>query len=158
MAYHNELNLIGNLTRDPQLRELQSGTPVVDFGVATNRRYRTAAGEERDEACFIDCVAFGRMAENISQYCEKGAQVFVQGFLKLEQWEDRQGGGKRSKHVCVVDNIQFLGKRGDRAADETTDQRVPERRPAPARSASAAGPVRKTFDDKAKFKDADIPF
>src|SRR5687767_14245042 len=111
MANYNKIILVGNLTRDPQLRYLPSQMPVVDFGLAVNHKYRTKAGEDREEVCFIDCSAFGRGAEVINQYCQKGKQILVEGRLKFDTWEDKQGGGKRSKHSVFVDNFQFLGGR-----------------------------------------------
>ena len=103
MASFNQVILLGNLTRDPQLSYIPtSNTPVVDFGLAVNRRFKGANGEERDEVTFVDCSAFGKQAEVINQYCQKGKQLFIQGRLKLDQWEDKQGGGKRSKMRVVV--------------------------------------------------------
>jgi single-strand DNA-binding protein len=115
MANYNRIILVGNLTRDPVLRYLPSQMAVVDFGLAVNHRYRTKSGEDREEVMFIDCSAFGRGAEVINQYCQKGRPLLVEGRLKLDTWEDKQGGGKRSKHTVVVDNFQLLGSRGDSA-------------------------------------------
>ncbi len=113
MASYNRVILVGNLTRDPQLRYLPSNMAVVDIGLAVNHKYRTAQGEDREEVCFIDCTAFGKQAEVINQYCQKGKPLLVEGRLKLDTWEDKQGGGKRSKHKVTIDNFQFLGGRGD---------------------------------------------
>jgi single-strand DNA-binding protein len=112
MASFNQVILLGNLTRDPQLRYIPaSNTPVVDFGLACNRRFKSANGEDREEVTFVDCSAFGKQAEVINQYCQKGKALFVQGRLKLDQWEDKQGGGKRSKLSVVVEQFQFVGGR-----------------------------------------------
>ena len=112
MASFNQVILLGNLTRDPQLRYIPgSNTPVVDFGLACNRRFKSANGEDREEVTFVDCSAFGKQAEVINQYCQKGKQLFVQGRLKLDQWEDKQGGGKRSKLSVVIEQFQFVGGR-----------------------------------------------
>src|SRR4051812_43233455 len=112
MASFNQVILLGNLTRDPVLRYIPpSNTPVVDFGLACNRRFKAANGEDREEVTFVDCTAFGKQAEVINQYCQKGKQLFVQGRLKLDQWEDKQGGGKRSKLRVVVEQFQFVGGR-----------------------------------------------
>src|SRR5580700_10430408 len=112
MRGFNKVILMGNLTRDPQLKYLPSQTAVVEFGLAMNRKWKTPQGEERDEVCFVDCSAFGKQAEVINQYCTKGKQLFVEGRLKYDQWEDKQGGGKRSKMSVVVENFQFLGGPG----------------------------------------------
>src|SRR5271168_5191543 len=111
MANVNKVILIGNLTRDPQLKYLPSQMAVVEFGLATNRKFKAANGEEREDVCFVDCSAFGRTAEVINQYCQKGRPIFIEGRLKFDSWEDKQGGGKRSKLSVVVENFQFLGGR-----------------------------------------------
>ena len=113
MASFNKVMLMGNLTRDPQLKHLPSQTAVCEIGLACNRKFRTSNGEDREEVLFIDCTAFGRQAEVINQYCQKGKPIFIEGRLKLDTWEDRQGGGKRSKHTVVIDNFQFIGGRDD---------------------------------------------
>src|SRR4051794_9431077 len=111
MASYNKVMLMGNLTRDPQLKFLPNQTQVVEFGLAMNRRFKTATGEDREEVCFVECAAFGRTAEVINQYFTKGKPIFIDGRLKFDQWEDKQGGGKRSKLSVVVDNFQFIGGR-----------------------------------------------
>src|SRR4051794_38523403 len=111
MASYNKVLLMGNLTRDPALKYLPNQTPVVDFGVACNRKFKTQSGEEREEVTFVDCSAFGRTAEVINQYFTKGKPIFIEGRLKYDQWEDKQGGGKRSKLSVVIENFQFVGGR-----------------------------------------------
>jgi single-strand DNA-binding protein len=111
MANYNKIILVGNLTRDPQLRYLPSQMAVCDFGLAVNHKYRTKNGEDREEVLFIDVAAFGKQAEIINQYCQKGRPLLVEGRLKYDTWEDKQGGGKRSKHSVVIDNFQLLGGR-----------------------------------------------
>src|SRR5947207_4380289 len=111
MASYNRVILMGNLTRDPQLRYLPNQTPVVDNGLAVNHKYRTASGEDREEVMFIDCTAFGKQAEVINQYCQKGRPLLVEGRLKLDTWDDKQTGQKRSKHKVTIDNFQLLGGR-----------------------------------------------
>src|SRR5215210_3459607 len=111
MASFNQVILMGNLTRDPQLKFLPSQTPVAEFGVACNRKFTTAQGEQREEVTFVDCTAFGKTAENINKYFTKGKPIFIDGRLKYDQWEDKQGGGKRSKLTVVVNNFQFIGGR-----------------------------------------------
>ncbi|MGD0768315.1 MAG: single-stranded DNA-binding protein [Tepidisphaeraceae bacterium] len=171
MANVNKVILIGNLTRDPQLKYLPSQMAVVEFGLATNHRYKTATGEERDEVCFVDCSAFGRRAEVINQYCQKGKQLYIEGRLKFDTWEDKQGGGKRSKHTVVVDNFQFLGGRegagaggGGAPAQEAggEDQtRPPAARPPQRSSPPPAAPPptqEPPLGNEQHFNDSDIPF
>lgn len=111
MPNFNQVILMGNVTRDPQLKHLPSQTVVVDFGLASSRKYRTAEGEDREEVCFVDCAAFGKQAEVLSKYLQKGKPLFIQGRLKYDTWEDKQGGGKRSKLSVIVENFQFIGAR-----------------------------------------------
>ena len=111
MANFNKVLLIGNLTRDPQLTYLPSQTPVVEFGLAVNRRWKGKNGEDKDETCFVDCKAFARLAENINKYMKKGRPIFVEGRLTYETWT-AQDGAKRSKHRVIVENCQFLGTPG----------------------------------------------
>ena len=113
MPSFNRVMMIGNLTRDPQVKQLPSQTVVAEFGLAMSRKYRTASGEDKEEVCFVDCAAFGKQAETIVQWCRKGKPLFVEGRLKFDTWEDRAGGGKRSKVSVVVENFQFLGHRDD---------------------------------------------
>lgn len=108
MANYNKVLLMGNLTRDPQLSYLPSETPVVDFGLAVNRKWKSRDGENRDETCFVDCRAFGRLAENINKYMHKGRPLFVEGRLTYDAWTAKDG-SKRSKHRVTVENFQFLG-------------------------------------------------
>jgi len=117
MASFNKVFLMGNLTRDPQVKHLPSQMVVAEFGLACNRRFKTAGGEDRDEVTFVDCAAFGRQAEVISQYCTKGKPIFVEGRLKFDQWDDKQGNGKRSKITVVVEQFQFLGRGESGTAD-----------------------------------------
>ena len=111
MANFNKVLLMGNLTRDPQLSYLPSQTAVVDFGLAVNRRWTGKDGEKKEETCFVDCRAFGRMAENINKYLVKGRALFVEGRLVFDSWT-AQDGSKRSKHRVTVENFQFLGGPG----------------------------------------------
>jgi single-strand DNA-binding protein len=108
MANYNKVILVGNLTRDPELRMLPSQTAVVEFGLAVNRKWRSADGQQREDVCFIDCTAFGKSAEVIKQYCSKGKQLLVEGRLHLDRWDGKDG-AKHSKHKVIVENFQFLG-------------------------------------------------
>src|SRR5688500_19776823 len=96
---------MGNLTRDPQVKHLPSQMVVVEFGLAVNRKYKTADGADKEEAAFVDCTAFGRQAETIRQYCTKGKPIFVEGRLKVDTWDEKAGGGKRSKLTVGVENF-----------------------------------------------------
>jgi single-strand DNA-binding protein len=107
MANFNKVILMGNLTRDPQLSYLPSQTAVVDFGIATNRKWTGQDGQQREEVCFVDCRAFGKPAETINKYCKKGKPLLVEGRLTLDQWT-AQDGQKRSKHRVTVESFQFL--------------------------------------------------
>jgi single-strand DNA-binding protein len=149
MANLNKVFLIGNLTRDPELRYTPSGTAVAEFGLAINRRFTGQSGEKKEETCFIDCQAWARSAEIVSEYCRKGAPLFVEGRLRLESWEGRDG-QKRSKLRVVVENFQFLGSpqggRGGRSGEA----------PQPA-APEAKEPVEAPPDEPFKVDD-DIPF
>ncbi len=100
--------MIGNLTRDPQLTFLPNQTPVVEFGLASNRKYKGADGSQREDVCFVDCRMYGKRAEVISRYCHKGDPLMVEGRLQFDQWE-AQDGSKRSKHRVFIENFEFLG-------------------------------------------------
>jgi len=115
MASFNRVIMLGNLTRDPQLTYLPSQTPVVEFGLATNRRFKTGDGQQKDEVCFIDCRAYGRLAETISKYCRKGRPLMIEGRLSFDQWE-AQDGTKRSKHRITVENFQFVDFQQDQSS------------------------------------------
>ncbi len=108
MANFNKVILAGNLTRDPQLSYLPSGTPVCEFGLAINRKWKGQDGQMKEEVCFVDCRCFARGAETINQYMTKGRPLLVEGHLRLDQWESKEG-QKRSKLYVVIDNFQFLG-------------------------------------------------
>ncbi len=112
MANYNRVILIGNLTRDPELRYLPSNTAVCEFGMAVNRRRRDREGNTREDVCFIDISAFGKPGEIINQYMRRGQPMLVEGHLRYDTWTG-QDGQKRSKHSVVVENFQFLGGRGD---------------------------------------------
>ena len=171
----NKVFLMGNLTRDPQSKYLSSQTAVAEFGLAVNRRYRTQQGEDKEETLFVDCTAFGKQAEVINQYCTKGKPLFVEGRLKYESWDDKNGNGKRSKVTVVVENFQFVGGRADdngngsseHAASREgadTDSRPWRSNPSRGDSKSEDRPQRRRksaeqpFGEELKFKEADIPF
>ncbi len=112
MANFNRVFLMGNLTRDVELKYTPSNQAVANIGLAVNRRYKTKdTGEQREETTFVDCEAWGRTAEVMNQYLAKGRPVFIEGRLKLDTWQD-QNGGNRSKLKVVVENFQFVDSRG----------------------------------------------
>jgi len=108
MANFNRVILIGNLTRDPQLRYTPSQMAVCDFGVATNRQWTSKDGQKREEVTFVNCTAWGRQAETIQKYLSKGRPIFIEGRLTYSQW-DGPDGKKRSKLEVTVERFQFLG-------------------------------------------------
>jgi single-strand DNA-binding protein len=181
MANYNRIILVGNLTRDPQLKYLPSQMSVVEFGLAVNRKFRTSDGQDREEVMFIDCACFGKAGEVINKWCQKGKPLLVEGRLKLDTWEDKQGGGKRSRHTVVVENFQLMGGRdsaggGGASGGATNDSQsydegggapVPPRgpaRPPQARPPQAAPPRQQPppaeppFAEDQQFSDDDIPF
>ena len=176
MANYNRIILVGNLTRDPQLKYLPSQMAVVDFGLAVNHKWRSKDGQDREEVLFIDCSCFGKGAEVINTYCQKGKQLLVEGRLKLDVWEDKQGGGKRSKHTVVVDNFQLMGGRDggagggggpptqayDENAGAPPPGRAPARPPQQARPAARPPqpqpPAEAPFAEEQQFNEDDIPF
>jgi len=111
MASVNKVMLIGNLTRDPEIKYTPKGTAIADIGLAVNRTYTTEGGEKREEVTFIDVTLWGRVAEIVGEYCKKGRPLFVEGRLQLDTWDDKQSGQKRSKLKVVGENIQLLGGR-----------------------------------------------
>jgi len=111
MASLNKVMLIGNLTRDPEIRYTPKGQAVTDIGLAVNRVYTTESGEKREEVTFIDVTLWGRTAEVVHQYCKKGRPLFVEGRLQLDTWDDKTTGQKRSKLKVIGDGIQLLGSR-----------------------------------------------
>ena len=112
MANLNKVLLMGNLTRDPEVRYTPKGTAVAELGIAVNRVYSGENGEKREEVTFVDVTVWGRTAENVGEYLKKGRPVFIEGRLQLDSWEDKQSGQKRNKLKVVADNVQFLGSRG----------------------------------------------
>jgi len=136
---YNRVILVGNLTRDVEIRYTQSGSAIGKVGIATNRRFKGANGEMKDETMFIDLTFFGRTAEIANQYLRKGSKVLVEGRLVLEQWT-AQDGTKRSKHSVTVDNLQMLDRPGENSGDGSYARSTPPEggsgysQPAPAQS------------------------
>jgi single-strand DNA-binding protein len=141
MASFNKVILMGNLTRDPELRYTPKGTAIAKIGLAVNRVWTNEAGEKKEDVTFIDVDVFGRTAENVGQYMRKGRPILVEGRLKLDQWDDKATGAKRSKLGVVAETVQFLG--GAPGAGEGGGAPAAPRaqRPAAAASAPASEPV-----------------
>jgi single-strand DNA-binding protein len=122
MAGFNKVILMGNLTRDPEIRYAPNGTPVANFGLAVNRRYRQ--GEDmREDVCFIDIVIFGKQAETCGQYLSKGQGALIEGRLQMRKFETKEG-QKVTKHEVVAENVRFLSKRQDHGADRDFKESV----------------------------------
>ena len=111
MASYNKVMLLGNLTRDPEVKYTPKGSAVADIGLAVNRTYTTDGGEKREETTFVDVTMWGRQAEIAGEYLKKGRPLFVEGRLQLDTWDDKQTGQKRSKLRVVCENFQMLGSR-----------------------------------------------
>ena len=115
MSSYNRCVLMGNLTRDPELRYTPSNQPVAKFGIATNKKWTNKqSGEVTEKVCFIDCTIWGPRAVAFTEHLQKGASVLIEGELALETWDAKNGGGKRSKHVVNVSNFEFVGGKRER--------------------------------------------
>ena len=139
MANFNKVILLGNLTRDIEVRYTQGGLAVAKLGMAINRRSTTKEGEARESTCFVDLTAFGKQAEVLEQYVSKGSPLFVEGRLEYSTWEDKDGGGKRSKLAVIIENFQFVGGRGEGQASGGPRGASRGRDGADAAGASAGG-------------------
>jgi single-strand DNA-binding protein len=120
MSSFNKIILLGNLTRDPVLSYLPSQTAVINFGLATNRKWTGQDGQKKEEVCFVDCKAFGKLAENINKYCKKGNPLLIEGRLNFNQWEKE--GVKHSKHDVVVESMQLMGGKAGSQAKAAPDE------------------------------------
>ncbi|RMH26501.1 MAG: single-stranded DNA-binding protein [Planctomycetota bacterium] len=143
----NKVFLMGNLTRDVELRQIGDGQAVANLGIAINRRFRTKSGENREEVTFIDCEAWGRTAEVMNQYLAKGRPVFIEGRLKLDQWQDRDG-SNRSKLKVVVENFQFVDSAGGGDGPGGAGRR----------GAGSAQPAQASAGGRQPLDEDDIPF
>src|SRR5260221_386296 len=156
----NKVMLMGNLTRDPEMKYTPKGTAIANFGLAVNRNYTTEGGEKREEVTFIDIEAFGRTAEIIGEYFKKGRPIYVEGRLKLDQWDDKQTGQKKSKLRVVADSFEFLGSRegGGGGGGSGGGESGGEGRPQRAASKPAPPPQRPPADPDLDAPEDDIPF
>ena len=158
MANLNKVLILGNLTRDPELRYTPKGTAVADIGIAVNRVWNNEQGQRQEETTFVDVTLWGRQAELAQQYLTKGRGVFIEGRLQMDTWDDKQTGQKRSKLKVVAENLQFLpdGKGGPQPvnhANGSSANRAPSSRP--ASSATQGGSV---GPEHIAEEEDDIPF
>jgi len=147
MASFNKVIIMGNLTRDPELRFTPKGSAICKVGMAVNRVWTTEAWEKKEEVTFIDIDIFGRTAENVGQYMRKGSSMMVEGRLKLDQWDDKATGHKRSKLGVVAESVQFLGGKSEGESGR--------QEPRPARQ-SAAPPI--PVEGDGPPESFDVPF
>src|SRR6476660_2066028 len=127
MASFNKVILLGNLTRDPEIRYTPKGSAVCDLGIAVNRQYTLENGERREEVTYVDVVLWARLAEIAAEYLKKGRPVFIEGRLQLDTWDDKQSGQKRSKLRVIGENMQMLGSRQGGGGAESGDNDRPAR-------------------------------
>ena len=148
MASFNKVILMGNLTRAPELRYTPSGTAIAKMGLAVNRVWRDSEGQQKEETTFVDVDAFGKQAETLGQYMQKGRPILVEGRLKLDQWEDKNTGQNRSRLGVVLERFTFVGGGGGQAGggDAPTQQSAP-----PPSEPAGGPPVDAPGDD-------DVPF
>jgi len=155
MASLNRVLLIGNLTRDPEVRMMSSGRPVCNFGLAMNRSYKDSEGNRKEETTFVDVECFGPRAEAVARFFSKGRPIFVEGRLKLDQWESKEG-EKRSALRVVLDNFEFVDSgKSDQSSHEITSPSSPSTPPPPP-PPSSSPPNEPTKDDI--DLDEDVPF
>ncbi len=153
MASVNKVILIGNVTRDPEVKFTPKGSAVTDLGLAVNRVY-TVEGEKREETTFVDVELWGRLAEIAGEYAKKGKSIYIEGRLRIDTWDDKQSGQKRSKLRVVGENLQLLGGRSSDSSSRGGDY---DSGPAPERSSRPA-PQRSSQPPPPAAEDDDIPF
>ncbi len=144
MASFNKVILLGNLTRDPEVRYTPKGSAVCDLGIAVNRVYTTDSGEKREEATFVDVTFWGRTAEVAGEYLKKGRPVFIEGRLQLDSWEDKQSGQKRSKLKVIGETMQLIGTRaagatagpGEQGEEDRTSRAAGKSSPPPPKASA----------------------
>src|SRR5690348_16780506 len=155
MASFNKVILAGNLTRDPELRYTPKGMAIAKIGLAINRSWKSESGEMKEEVTFVDVDAFGRQAETIGQYFKKGRPILIEGRLKLDQWDDKQTGQKRSRLGVVLEGFQFLG--GGKGAEASVGPRATGTSTASTATAPAAEATGSDVPPAAPEED-DVPF
>ena len=151
----NKVLLMGNLTRDPELRVTPKGTPICQFSLAINRQFKMESGETREEVIYVDVEAWGKQGETIAKYCTKGRPLYVEGRLRLDQWEDKNTKEKRSRMKVVLEQFQFLGdSRGGGAGPQASSDEgggSPERHAPPPRASAKPAAAPENLDE-------DVPF
>ncbi len=157
----NKVMLMGNLTRDPEIKYTPKGMAIANFGIAVNRVWSNEAGEKQEEVTFIDIEMFGRKAEVVGEYFKKGKPIYVEGRLKLDSWDDKTSGQKKTKLKVVGETFEFLGSRegggGGGVGGEHGEGRA-ETRPASSFKKPAAPPPRPPADPDLDAEPDDIPF
>ena len=153
MASYNKVILMGNFTRDPELRQTQSGTSVCRFSIAVNRSYNGQDGNVREETCFVEVDSFGRSAENIAKFFTKGRPILVEGRLRQDTWDDKETGKSRSKLVVVLERFEFVGSARDNSGDSDYSQSAASnyKRTSPAPRGRAPEQVEDLEDDEVPF-------
>jgi single-strand DNA-binding protein len=152
MASFNKVILLGNLTRDPEVRYTPKGSAVCDLGIAVNRQYTLESGEKREEVTYVDVVLWSRLAEIAGEYLKKGRPVFIEGRLQMDSWEDKQSGQKRTKLRVIGETMQLLGGRPPAAGGGGTEAAEGGRE---ARSSKSAPPPKPAGGEP---DDDEIPF
>jgi single-strand DNA-binding protein len=163
MANLNRVHLIGNLTRDPEVRYTPKGTAVADIGLAINRSWKSDDDEKKEETTFVDVTLWGRVAEVAQEYLKKGRPVFIEGRLHLDTWDDKQTGQKRSKLKVIGESLQLLGDRGESeggSGHPPSQQRTapPQQQTRPQRQAPPAPQRQRPHDPDLDAEPDDIPF
>lgn len=157
MAYMNRVFLAGNLTRDPEIRYLPSGTAVADMGMAISRKYKTGTGEQKTEVCFVHLKAWARQAELAGQYLKKGSAVLVEGSLRYEEWESNdEKREKRNRLIVNADRLQFLDRAKRPESGPPAEDEAAAPREAPAAENGPAAPAAEKGADKGDADD--LPF
>jgi len=154
MASFNKVILMGNVTRDPELRYTPKGMAIAKFGLAVNRVWRNEAGESKEEVTFVDIDAFGKQAETLGQYIKKGRALLVEGRLKLDQWDDKQSGQKRSKLGVILETFQFVGSAPGRGDGPGGGEPVRQA----ASTAAASAPIASPEAEGPPPEEDDVPF
>ena len=156
MASVNKVILIGNLTRDPELRYTPKGSAVTELGLAVNRKFRVE-NDLREEVTYVDITFWGAQAETIHKYVQKGSPIYIEGRLQLDQWEDRETGQRRSKLKVVGESLQLLGSRQDGGGGGGFSQSPPPQAAAPPPS-DGRSPDQAFYDAPPAPSDDDVPF
>lgn len=166
MANLNKVMLIGNVTRDPEIKYTPKGSAVTDLGIAVNRVFTPDGGEKREETTFVDVTLWGRQAEIAGEYCKKGRSIYIEGRLQLDSWEDKASGQKRSKLRVVGETFQLLGPRpggaggsgGSAGGEEEYSERPPQRREPQGGGTGGGYSSGRSSAQQPPLEDDDIPF